>query len=239
MIPPCARSVLLSSGFVGARQQSDFAAPFGGVPGGRQACQAAADDEDVGSMSYQVVLHQSSGSISKLKSTAGAECVSAPTEIQSTPVFGELSHVRERDSAGGLECESFRRDRMLDRADRLPQAAPARRPGAPARVHVIEQDDIRAVFERVAQFVQIRHFDFHPRHAALGSLRGFERRRDATRQADVILLDQNGFPQILAVIAAAADANRIFFQRAQAPAWSFVYPEFARPCLRPRAQNGA
>ena len=32
----------------GARQQSDLTAPFGGVPGGRQPCQAAADDENIG-----------------------------------------------------------------------------------------------------------------------------------------------------------------------------------------------
>ena len=64
--------------FFGARQQNDLAAPFGGVPGGRQASQA----EDIG---LSGVLHHA-GSISKLKSTAGAEWVSAPTEIQSTPV---------------------------------------------------------------------------------------------------------------------------------------------------------
>ena len=48
MIPPCARSVLLSRGVGSARQHSDLAAAFGRGPSGREPSQATADDENVG-----------------------------------------------------------------------------------------------------------------------------------------------------------------------------------------------
>ncbi len=82
--------------------------------------------------------------------------------------------------------------------------------------HVVEQNDIWIVRERGAQFVQIRDFDFNPRDAAFGGLRGCERRRNASRQANMIFLDQDGFAEVLAVVFAAAHADRIFFEGAQA-----------------------
>jgi hypothetical protein len=50
---------------------------------------------------------------------------------------------------------------------------------------------------------------------ALRRLRRAERGCDSARHADMILLDQDGLGQILAVIAASTNAHRVFFQHAQ------------------------
>ena len=77
--------------------------------------------------------------------------------------------------------------------------------------HVVEQNDIQVVRERGAQFVHVCHLDFDPRGATLGGLRGLESCGYASGQADVIFLDQDGFAQVLAMIAAAANADCVLF----------------------------
>lgn len=65
------------------------------------------------------------------------------------------------------------------------------------------------MIERVAQLVEIRHFDFGLPGAAFGKLRGLERRRDSARHSDMIFLDQDGFrrcgPHIFPERAARAE----------------------------------
>ncbi len=72
------------------------------------------------------------------------------------------------------------------------------------------------VRERGAQFVQIRHLDFDPRGAAPCGFGRHKRCQNASGQADVIFLDQDGFAQVLAVIAAAPGADCVLFESAKA-----------------------
>src|SRR5580704_9413977 len=121
--------------------------------------------------------------------------------------FGEFSHVIERDSSGSFGANLARRGVLADLAHGLAHEGWA---------HVVEQYDIGAVRKRGAQFVQVCDFDFNPPGAALGRLRRGERRRNASRQANMVFLDQDGFAEVLAVVFAAAHADRVFFEGAQA-----------------------
>ena len=62
-------------------------------------------------------------------STARAECVSAPTEMKSTPVFGNRADVCQIHAAAGLGLRA-----AFDFLHRQPQLY---------RVHVVEQNDVR------------------------------------------------------------------------------------------------
>ena len=73
--------------------------------------------------------------------------------------------------------------------------------------------------------------------AAFGSLRGFERRGNASSQADVIFLDQDGFAQVVAMIVAATHADRIFFERAKARRGLASIQNLALRCPQPPAQT--
>src|SRR5215472_9180591 len=110
---PALRAVRVAVfGLCGAGEKCDFAVPFRSCPGRCQASQPAADDENIGlegvihfrgkSLGETAKISQRNGSISKLKSMAGAECVRAPTEIQSTPASANcltLSRVMPPDAS--------------------------------------------------------------------------------------------------------------------------------------------
>jgi hypothetical protein len=83
------------------------------------------------------------------------------------------------------------------------------------RTHVVQQHYVGVVTDRFVQFVDVRDFDFNPRSASTRSFGPNKRCRHAAGQAYVIVLDENGFAKILAVISTSANADRIFFKRAK------------------------
>ena len=57
-------------------------------------------------LTARMVYVATRGSISKLRSTAGAECVSAPTDTKSAPVAASSRHALQRDAAGDLRLRA-------------------------------------------------------------------------------------------------------------------------------------
>ena len=99
-------------------------------------------------------------SISRLKSIARTLWVSAPTEMKSTPVRGDVGHALQRHVAGGL---------------RLGAAGDQRHAGAHlVERHVVEQDDIDAQRDDFGNLVEA--VDFHLEHGV-----GIERARGLDR----------------------------------------------------------
>ena len=143
--------------------------------------------------------------------------------------LGEFSHVGERDSSGCLGANLFARGSCARTCSTACRTS--------VGLMLSSRIDVGLVCERLAQFVQVRDFDFDPCRAALGRLRGRERRADASRQANMIFLDQDGFAEIFAMILASAHADRIFFERAQAGRGFSRIQDCVRPCLRWRAQS--
>ena len=62
---------------------------------------------------------------------------------------------------------------------------------------------------------------------------------NASSQANMIFLDQDGFAEVLAMIVAAAHADRIFFERAKARRSFAGIQQFGRPSRQPPAQTVA
>ena len=82
--------------------------------------------------------------------------------------------------------------------------------------HVVEQRDIGAAcLEHLAQLIERIDLDFDLHQMPGDSLRAGEHGRDAARDCDVVVLDQNRVVETEAVIEAAAATHRIFLQRAQ------------------------
>src|SRR5712671_669834 len=162
MIPPCARYVLLSSGFEARVSKVTVQPRFA-------AAHAAA------SPPRPLPITRTSVWIASL--TGKKSCgLNLETQIYSgrgmrqcadrNPVntcFGKFPHVCQGNSAG---CFGANFSRGIVRSYLLDCLM------YQCWIHVIEQDDVRIVRERGAQFVQIRHFNFHPRCAVLGGLRG-------------------------------------------------------------------
>ena len=98
-------------------------------------------------------------------SSAGAEWVSAPTEMRSTPVAAIVGDGLQRHSTRG-----FQQRPAGGQGDRLAQRR---------NVHVVEQHDVGAGLERLRQLVERRHFDLD----AQGVRRPLPRQRDGARDA--------------------------------------------------------
>ncbi len=143
--------------------------------------------------------------------------------------FREFSHVLERNSSGRFGAN-------FSGAAWLRTSATASRTRFGSMLSSRMTSGLNA--ERGAQFVQVRDFDFDPPGAAFGRLRRRERRRDASRQPNVIFLDQNGFAQILAVILAAA-GRTAYFSRARKPGVVFRVSRISAPVPSIARTNGA
>ena len=80
-------------------------------------------------------------------STARAECVSAPTEMKSTPVSRDGADVGQIHAAAGFGLRAA--FAFLNRQPQLDG------------VHVVEQDDVRSRLHRLLDLVQRVGFDFN------------------------------------------------------------------------------
>ena len=157
-------------------------------------------------------------------SSAGAEWVSAPTEIRSTPVAAiaaTLSSVTPPDASNSARpavmATAFRKS---------------------ATVHVVEQHDVGAGLERLRQLVERRHFDLDPQRVRRPCLASIDGVRHAIRAADgrqVVVLDQHAVGQPEAVVVPAAVTDRRLLQRAQTRCrLSRVHDARLRARARPR-----
>ncbi len=136
------------------------------------------------------------------RSRAGAEWVSAPIEIHSTPVSARALSVCSVDAAARLELRAARdlgdRGAQLRRRPCCRAAAAARRPRAPRR-----SPARRAPRPRACRPAPVR-----PRARGRPP-------RDPARGGDVVLLDQDRVVQPRAVVARAAGRDRRLLERAQ------------------------
>ena len=137
-------------------------------------------------------------------SSAGAEWVSAPTEIRSTPVAAISATLS---SVTPPEASNSARPAVMATAFRRS-----------AIVHVVEQHDVGAGLERLRQLVERRHFDLD----AQGVRRPLPRQTDCARHAiratdrcQVVVLDQHAIRQPEAVVVPPTVTHRRLLQRAQ------------------------
>ncbi len=85
------------------------------------------------------------------------------------------------------------------------------------RAHVVEQRHIRAArVQHLAQLIERIDLDLDLHQMSGDGLRALEHGRDAARDRDVVVLDQDRVVEAEAMIEAAAAAHRVFLQRAQA-----------------------
>ena len=114
------------------------------------------------------------------------------------------AHVLQVDSAGALERNPPRLPRTnLDRLAHILNA------------HVVEQDRLRPVLQRLLQFFERPHFNLDRLPAAPVVEGALQRRNRAPGQRNVIVLDQHAVGEIQPVILAAAAAHRVFVNHAQ------------------------
>ena len=139
-----------------------------------------------------------------LRSTAAADCVSAPTEMIVHPGQRVLADIFERDAARGLE-------RNLKAA----AAHDAHRLLHLRRAHVVQQQRLRAAVRACSSSSKLRtsHVTVCPGVRAA-------RARATTfamppPSADVIALDQNAVGKIEPMALAAAATHRVLVQHAQ------------------------
>ena len=95
------------------------------------------------------------------------ECVSAPTEMKSTPVSATS---RARSRVRPPEASSTARPALI-----------AHRLGHHRGGHVVEQDPLAAGVEQLAQLVEVGHLDLD-REVRVGRTDGLEGRHDAARR---------------------------------------------------------
>ena len=138
-------------------------------------------------------------------SSTGAECVSAPTAMKSTPVAA-TSRARSRVSPP----EASRRARPA--VTRTASAICAVR-------HVVEQDLRGAGVEQLAELVERGHLDLH-RQARVARPHRVVRRHHAAGGEHVVVLDQGLVGQGGPVVDAAAAAHGVLLQGPEARAWS-------------------
>ena len=144
-----------------------------------------------------------SGSSSRLTSSAGAECVSAPTLMKSTPVSATARTV-----SSVIPPDASSSARPATSGDGLSQLV---------RGHVVEQQPRHARVERRAHLVERRalHLDLHAVRRALRiASRG--RLTHPAGERGVVLLHEHGVVEPGAVARAAAGAHRLLLERAQA-----------------------
>ncbi len=140
----------------------------------------------------------------KLISTAVDDCVSAPTEMKSTPVSAyarTFSRLMPPAHSSGIR-RRWRRTNL----DRLAHMLDA---------DMVEQDRLRAMVQRLLQFLQRPHFNFDRLPAAPVADRALQRRNRASSQRNVIALDQHAVGEIQPVILPAAAAHRVLVNHAQ------------------------
>ena len=80
---------------------------------------------------------------------------------------------------------------------------------------MIEQDRLRPVIERLLQFFERSHFNLDWLPAAPVVDRTLQRRNDASRQRNVIALDQYAVGKIQPVILTASASHRVFVNQTQ------------------------
>ena len=142
-----------------------------------------------------------SGSISKLMSTAGAECVSAPTDTKSAPVAASFGNPIERDAAGNLDLRAARA-----------RAGPLRECSS---IDMLSTSTMSAPAASASSTCPQRlRLDLDGQPGPTSTRRGHGR-RDSASQPDVVVLDQNRVEETDAVIRGAAGANRVLLQHAQ------------------------
>ncbi len=127
-------------------------------------------------------------------------CVSQPIEIRSTPVEATADAV-----AGVIRPEASVTARPATIA-----TASRRHLGG----HVIEQHGIDTLIECFAQLIERIHFQFDLDEMADAALCALQRFGDAAGDGNMIVLDENGIVETEPMVAASADANRVFFDRA-------------------------
>ena len=82
-------------------------------------------------------------------------------------------------------------------------------------VHIVEHDDVCARIQRLPEFVEIGHFNFHL-HEVVCLLSGpFKGRANRARSGNVVFLDEHTVRKVVAMIASTAMADGRFFQGAQ------------------------
>jgi hypothetical protein len=139
--------------------------------------------------------------------------------------LGELPDVSERDSARRFDTDfpgGISRSYLFDRPARL------------GRGEVVQQHHIRAVRQRLAQFVEVCYLDFNPSGPAARGLSRPKGRRHASSQTDMIFLDQDRVAQILAVILPAPDEHGVLLEGPQSRRRLSGIQD-----LRARARDGA
>ena len=169
---------------------------------------------------------------SRPMSSAGAEWVSAPTLIRSTPVRARAPTV-SRVAAGGLEQDP--RGRGVAPADRLGQGLGA---------EVVDQDDVGTARERPVELVERIDLDLDERRpAGHGPAPPRRPRRSGRRPVgepgEVVVLDQDGVVQPDAVVPARRRTGRRTSPGPASPAWSCGCRGSRPASRRPAATNRA
>ena len=137
-------------------------------------------------------------------SAAGAECVSAPTLITSTPAAATLA---------------MRSSVMPPDTSRRARPGRARRTASRSVVEreVVEQDDVGACAASASSSssrFSTSHLDAaRVRRALAGALDGLV---DAARGDDVVVLDEHRAAEVVAVVVRPAGAHRVALERAEA-----------------------
>ena len=137
--------------------------------------------------------------------------------------LGDRADGVERDAAGRLELGAAGDER--DGAREL------------GRRHVVEQDPVGAGVERLAHLRRASRT--RPRPAGRSPGRGATASAIDAGEPQVVVLDQDAVVEAEAVVRAAAAADRVLLERAQARASSCACRGSSRRCRRPRRRSGA
>ena len=140
------------------------------------------------------------GTISKLMSAAGAECVSAPTDTESAPVEANSGM---RSSVAPPEISIPARPRTRATASRMTSVGrlSIRMTSAPASMRLID-------------FVETLRFDFDGKGRLLRAC-PCDGLADASGEPHVVVLNQHGIEEPDAMIGRASHCHGVFFERAQ------------------------
>src|SRR3954469_21336258 len=136
------------------------------------------------------------------------------SDVENADAVGQPADRDQIDAAGGdrwrgRRCDAaggFRYRPARHHSDR-------RRQGF--RIHVVEQHGVDAVIERLAELIERIDLEFDLDEMTDPRLRALQGFGDAAGDGDMVVLDQHGIVETEAVIAAAADADRVFFDGPQ------------------------
>ena len=135
-------------------------------------------------------------------SAAGTEWVSAPTEIASTPARASsatrASVMPPDASSEGPPARSL--DGLADRGRR----------------HVVQEHDVRSGIERLVELIERVDLALDLGGVRGGGARTFDRGPHPSARGDMVVLDENGGAEVVAMVVGAADAHRVALERAQA-----------------------